>query len=616
MQELAELKRQATKCRDWLARRRAIIGLSHEKDERLYPLFQSALSDPVSEVRHAAIIALTRLGDKRIVPELAKPKFLQSYDPNIRWATVRALGQLGDYHIIDLLIPLVDDEEWLVRNEAISVLKEKVQDIVNLGEPSLARILILMLGIDEPDIVEIAIAGLVDMEESCRSLLLEALRSIKDPVRQYTARILGLARDVEAVPSLINIINDESAVVRVEVAHALGNIKDERAIPHLVKGLRDHHDKVRKAIVDALVKFGVLAVGPLHSALTHTKNKYVIISIISALGELQSLSSIPLLIDHLSSTFYSVRKETQDALARYGKKIVQPLLQKLAYNTSDIEPLLKTAESDEDVNNQIRAIRALGDLEDHRAANLMKKLITTTPPHIATVAEEALVKIGCAAWGRSGALIVIGNVGDSSVVEDLKPSLADDSPHVRYEAIRAIGRLKGKQAIPELEGIVRTDSIQEVRTEALKVLRELNVGSAELLELALNAVEDESPVVRLEAVRILGDFANEQALEPLMKKLADPFWSVRVSAENAICNYGKKIIPLLIDMLKKEKMEGRCRIISAFARIGDERAIEPLEALLEAQEESPRIKAITREALMILRGETGRQIKNITLPIC
>ena len=69
-------------------------------------------------------------------------------------------------------------------------------------------------------------------------------------------------------------------------------------------------------------------------------------------------------------------------------------------------------------------------------------------------------------------------------------------------------------------------------------------------------------------------------------------------------------------MLKEKETEGRCRIISAFARIGDERAIKPLEALLEAQEESPRIKAITREALMILRGETGRQVKNMTLPIC
>ncbi len=616
MNEIEQLKEQARKSSDWLVRRRAIIQLSHEKDNSLYPLFCDALSDPVSEVRHAAIIALTRFGDKRIVPELAKPKFLQSDDPNIRWMTVKALGQLGDYHVIDLLIPLVDDEEWLVRNEAISVLQDKVQTIVNLGEPSLARMLILMLGIDEPGIVDIAVEGLVDMEGSTRSLLLEALTSIKDLVRQNIARVLGLAKDIEAVPALIAALRDDSAAVRAEVAKALGNIGDRLAIPHLIESLKDHNDMVRQATVQALVKFGNQCVESLHSELAHTKNKYVITAIISALGELQAASSIPILIEHLSSTFYSVRKEAVDALSRYGEIVVEPLLHKLAYNTSDIEPLIQTATSDPDINNRIRAIKALGDLEDSRATPLLKALVINPNRMIAEVAEESLVKVGCSAWGRSRALTVLGNVANPSVAPKLIPSLKDNSPYVRYEAIRAIGKLKCKKAVPMLRKMVMEDPIVEIRTEALKVLRELHSGTQALLKLALKAVEDEAAPVRLEAVRILGDFANEQALEPLIQRLTDPFWSVRISAENAICNYGKKVTPLLIDLLKKGHVEGRCRIISAFARIGDERAIEPLEALLEAQEESPRIKAIAREALMVLKGETGRQAVNVTSPLC
>jgi len=616
MNEIEQLKEQARKSHDWLVRRRAIIQLSHEKDESLYPLFYDALSDPVSEVRHAAIIALTRFGDKSIVPELAKPKFLQSDDPNIRWMTVKALGQLGDYHVIDLLIPLVDDEEWLVRNEAISVLQDKVQCIVNLGEPSLARMLILMLGIDEPGIVDIAVEGLVDMENSTRPLLLEALNSIKDLVRQNVARVLGLSKDSEAVPALIDALRDDSAAVRAEVAKALGNIGDRHAIAHLIESLKDHNDMVREATVQALVKFGNQCVESLHSELSHTKNKYVIAAIISALGELQAPSSIPILIEHLSSTFYSVRKEAVDALSRYGEIVVEPLLQKLVYNTSDIEPLIQTATSDPDINNRIRAIKALGDLEDSRATPLLKALVINPNRMIAEVAEESLVKVGCSAWGRSRALTVIGNVAHSPVAPELIPSLKDNSPYVRYEAIRAIGKLKGKKAIPMLRKMAMEDPIVEIRTEALKVLRELHSGTQALLKLALKAVEDEAAVVRLEAVRILGDFANGQVLQPLIERLADPFWSVRISAENAICNYGKKVTPLLIDLLKKGHVESRCRIISAFARIGDERAIEPLEALLAAQEESPRIKAIAREALMVLKGETGRQAVNVTIPLC
>ncbi|OGC01234.1 hypothetical protein A2V82_01610 [candidate division KSB1 bacterium RBG_16_48_16] len=617
MTDHKELVRQAKSSNAWLDRRRAIIQLSHIKDDALYNTFVAALADPVGEVRHAAIIALGRLGDRRAVSHLARAKFLNSPDPNIRWMTVRALGELAETHIIDDLVPLFDDEEWLVRNETITVLRSKVQEIIDRNDPSLARILVRMLALDEESITDIAINGLVSMESACKELLFDSLKSIKEPVRRHSSKVFGLAGDKEAVPHLIRALDDAEAGVRTEAAKALGLIADERAITSLIEAMKDDNESVRGAAVDALVHFGALVAEPLHSELAHTKNRATISTILLTLGKIQDTSSIPILIDHLNSNFYAARKEAVDALTRYGKQAIEPLLQKLSYNLADITALLKTARSGSHISNRIRALNALGDLEDHRAISILKDLITAPEREIAVAAEEALAKVGCAAWGRCGALQVIGSVGDESVVAKIIPSLKDDSPHVRWEAIRAIGKLKGKQAAVQLEKLAQSDPVHEVKTEALAVLREIFPGSRKLFNIALKSLDDPVANVRMQAARILGDYADARALQPLVAKLSDPYWSVKISAENSICNYGKSVIPTLLKHIATDDEDIRCRVISALARIGDESAIKPLEKLYEEiRDKGSKLQSITKEALVVLKGETGKKETRLSTPLC
>ena len=614
--KFSKLITKEIKSSNWISRRRAIIQLSHYQNPDLYGIYSDALSDPVSEVRHAAILALARLGDKRAVAHLGKPKFLQSADTNIRWATVHALGELGDIYVIDMLMPLVDDEDWLVRNEAITELYAKVEDIVKRAEPALARILIRMLTLNVPGISEMAVKGLVDLAIPCHHLLLDALKSINIPVRQNVALVLGLAKAKGAVPFLIEALQDASPLVRAEAAKALGNIGDEHAIIPLLRAIKGHNDYVRKVTVESLVKFGQIAVDPLHIELYHEKTKFSICAIIETLGKIQAPSSIPILINHLSSSFYSVRKVAVNALTQYGQQIVNPLLQKLSDNTSNIKALLSIAAKKNGVSNRIKAIKALGDMEDYRATPILKKLITSSETQIAVAAEDALVKIGCSAWGRCGAIMVIGNVGEKSAINLLIKLLKDASPHVRYEAVRAIGKLKTKKAVQVLEEMAKSDPTQEVRTETLKVLWELIPGSSELFKLAMISIDDSSKDIRLQSTRILGDFSDDRSIQSLLQKFNDPSWSVRVSAENAICNFGEKIVPLLIKHLGEKRQEGRCRIISAIARLGSIKAISALEQILSEESEDAQIIAITRKALTILKGETAKNAANLSIPIC
>lgn len=614
--ELKKLVDQAKNSTDWLTRRRAIIQLSHQKDASLFKVFSNGLGDPVSEVRHASIIALTRLGDRSAVPLISKPRYLQSPDPQIRWISVRALGKLGDHRTIDLLVPLVDDEEWLVRNEAVSALQNRVADIVEKADPALARILIRMLTLEVPSLCDMAVDGLARMEDKCRPLLFEALKSIKMPVRKHALQVLIRAKDWRALNQIYPLLDDEEPAVRAEAIKALGSIGDQRAIPHLLEKLNDYNDTVHDALVNALVQFGAGIVDSLHTELTHHKDKRSLGTIIRALGKIKDRSSLPHLIANLNSAFYSIRRDTMEALAEFGDEIIPLLLKVLVYNDSDISALVEQAKRGGQ-ENRVRAIRALGDLEDHRAIDLLKQLVLDRDPLIASTASDSLVKVGCAAWGRCGALHVIGMVGDESVATQLIPSLADDSPHVRYDAVRAIARLKSKKVIPELEKIAASDPVPEVRSEALRTLRELEPASKSLYQLALDSIYDDNTTVRLVATRILGDFVDESTLKYFFEKLTDPSWSIRLSAENALINFGASIVPELIEHLQTVPAEGSCRIISALTRIGDQKAVEAIENFQQnVKGKNERLESIARQALAILKGETGKKAVDLSMPLC
>ncbi len=591
---------------DWRERRLAIVDLSYQKDDAVVPVLLGRLNDPVSEVRHAAILALTRLGVDDAIPELLKPKLLAAPEIQIRWAVASALGKLGDHRIMDSLIRMAEDEEWLVRNEALTGLKEKIRDIIKADDGKLSRTLVRMLNLDDPEIVEMAVEGLRNLGDACCPVLLESLDSVRDTARRHTARTLGLIGDGRAVERLTEVLSsDPDPQVRGEAATALGLIGEVSALRPLIVTMGDRDEDARKRAVEAVVRFGSMATEPVMVALEHGKSKQEKVAAITALGAIGDPRAIPILIDHLRSSYYLVRMATVSALSQYGDRVVEPLVKVLSFNRSDISVLCEEAEKSDDGPTRMRAIRALGGLEDHRAVPVLKSMLSAPDSELGLEAQESLIKIGCAAWQRCGALTVLGRVGDERVVPQVLDLLRDDSIHVRRQAVETLGELKSETAVGPLIGLARTDPDPDVRRAALGVARELATGLPELFETALTSVQDSSYGVRATAARILGDFRDERAIGPLLQSLSDPSWNVRFSAENALCTQGKKVVPGLIDVLREGKLVARNRALSALGRIGDTQAIEPIEELI-GREKNRGTVAMAKEVLKRLRGETTR----------
>jgi len=592
----------ARKNLDWHERRLAIVGLGHQREPEVFPVLLECLDDPVSEVRHAAVIALGRYGDARAVPELLRPKTLRSSDPLVRWAAVQVLGKLAGHDIIERMVEMVDDEEWLVSNEALVVLRDRVEKILQLDDPGNARVLIRMLNIRDDVIVEMAQQGLRDFDRSASPLLREALKSLWEPVRRHAAEVIGAIADPECLPGLFVALGDDGPGVRAAAATAIGCIGDRTGIGPLIGVIGDFDETVRDAAVDSLCQFGSDATHLICIALEHSTSKLARCSAIDALGVIGDERAIPILIEQLSSSYHLVRRATITSLRHFGEAVVEPLIRMLSFNTSDIAQLVDEVTGSSDAETRIRAVNALGVLEDHRAVEALKGLLSDEDTRLASAAHEALGRIGCAAWGRGGAARVLGMIGDRRAIHGILGLLDDDSVTVRTAAVSALAMGVGNELdAGRLLVVVRQDADPVVRDCALTTLRELIPGTVELFDAALAGLDDVAAEVRVRATRIVGEYSDSRALEPLLKLLSDHSWSVRVAAESGLVSRGKQAVPHLIEVLKRGTMIARRRAYSALGRIGDPSAAEAVEHLV-GREEDPVSIRLARETLRVLWG--------------
>jgi HEAT repeat protein len=594
---LESLLRIARESEDATAVRPAIMQLSYERGAEIYPLLVEKLNDSNPSIQHAAAISLGRYGRAEAIEELIKPKIFRSTYHQIRWAAVAAVGRLGDYRVVDHLLKAVEDPEWIVRTQAITELMAKVKDIIAHKDIRLTRILIHMFSLDNEEIVNLATEGFQEIGPESLHWLHDALHNPSPNIRSNAARTLGLMGSRGSTPYLLDMLQDEDAAVRATACEALGRIGDKISIEPLVLMIQDNVEKVQDQALAAIARFGKKATVPLLNALTRERDKFALRAFLKCLGRIGDPKSVSALISYLRSSYFIVRQSAVSALIQFGPIVTRLLLPTLSYNTSDIDCLKKDACDQEHPELQMRAIKALGGLEDHRAVACLKELVDTGLPDVQEAASQALFQIGCAFWGRCCALKVLAEVADASVVPQIVPSLKDDSSDVRFEAVRALGKVGGAEAVQHLVRITRKDDRDFIRREAVRFLRTAGQGQANILATALRGLKDSSRGVRVESARLLGGFQDAKSILPLLKAMADPHWSVRESAEIALLNFGRDAAGLLIEALKSPSWTTRLRAARLLGEIGAPEAVAPLENALARRGERKDVREVIEVSL-------------------
>jgi HEAT repeat protein len=582
---------------DAAAVRAALMQLGYGKDAEVYPVLVAKLDDPNPSIQHAAVIALGRHGRAEAIEELIKPKVFHSPNAQVRWAAVTAVGRLGDYRVIDLLLKAVEDPEWIVRTEAVTELMVKIREIVARKDVRLARILIYMFSLDNEEIVNLAMEGFQDMGPECLNWLQEALQNPSPNIRSNAALTLGRLKSRISVPYLIDLLQDEEAVVRAAACGALGQIGDKASIEPLVSMVQDNVEKVQDKAVDALVGFGKQATVPLLNALARERDKFAQRAFLKCLGRVGDPKSVPALISYLRSSYFIVRQSAVSALIRFGPIVTRHLLATLSFNASDIEALKKDACDKEHPELQLRAIKAIGGLEEHRCVSLLKELVEEGLPDIQEAASQALFQIGCSSWGRCCALKVLGEVGDAALVPQVLPSLRDDSDNVRFEAVRALGKIGGAAAVRSLVRIARRDPCDFIRREAVRLLRTAGQGQPGVQEMARRGLKDAAREVRVQCARLLGGFQDSKSILPLLKATADAHWSVRESAEMALLNFGRDASGPLMEALKSPSWTTRFRAARLLGEVGAREAVASLQAALARRGERKNVRDVIETSL-------------------
>lgn len=304
-------------------------------------LLLTTLSDPVKEVRTAAVEALGGLKDTMAVRALIDV-LKKDTDAGVRRAAAWALGELDDARAIPALSDaLRGDTDVEVRRNAAQALGE-IEDARAM--PALSEALRRDKDISVRKAIVEAFSNIEDPASA--TMLFPLLKDSDAEMRRLAAEALGSIENVNSVEELMPLVRDDVAEVRRAAVQALGSIEDKRALPALSRALGDSDVEVRRSAADAI-------------------------------GSLDELHQAPAeLIRALRDPDGEVRHNAVQALGN----IDDPA------GVAPLAALLK----DPDVEIRRAAVEALEDIEDANATRALREALRDEDPEVRRTAAKAL----------------------------------------------------------------------------------------------------------------------------------------------------------------------------------------------------------------------------------
>lgn len=227
----------------------------------------------------------------------------------------RAVYDLENYEanmIIDLLVKSVQDENRAVREAASEIL-------VTLPATVCTHKLAPLLGSDRIEVRNVVAAVLVKYGESAVQDLIPTLVHENEDVRKFSADILGLARNTDAVEELCQaVLNDSVATVVESSIEALGKIGDANALPTLYEIFNKHSG------YDLVAVEAIGLIGEPSSIEFLTKNlkaddPMLVFAIIDALGNVGSVDALGPMVQMLPEAPDFLKTQTLITILKIGQ---------------------------------------------------------------------------------------------------------------------------------------------------------------------------------------------------------------------------------------------------------------------------------------------------------
>lgn len=418
------------------------------------------------------------------------------------------------------------------------------------------------------------------------TLLIEALQHPDKSVRAISASRLRQVSNESVVESLISALNDDYAVVRWHIVNALARTVDERAIEPLIIALKDESPQVVSDAIEALAKFGSVAVSPVSKALSRTDDRNLIVT--AAVAALSKLGDV---------------------------RAVEPLLPVLQHHNEDFHPpernqisIWHKAYSDADV--RAAAALALGKIGDQRAVDPLIPLLTDTDLRVRLAALTALVFLGVAKLSQltdlldesdvetqSTIIAMLGELGDqrafSSLIELLKGNKYRGHIGNWVDVAHVLAKLNYKQTVLTFIEMLEDRRMDpQERTKlgfhagwCLSRIINPDEGNEEIAALLEDIIANGDELSRRFGREALCDLDKSYCAKVFIPALKEADDGLREQAIENVGMAGPDVVEPLLELLRSEARPYlRLRAVHILGNCGDEHSLPMLQQIAEDEE--------------------------------
>ncbi|MBU4254878.1 MAG: HEAT repeat domain-containing protein [Acidobacteria bacterium] len=326
-----------------------------------------------------------------------------------RYDAVKALGEIGETSVVDLLLQLLEDNDFEKKDVIVTALGD-------IGDEQAVPSLVQRLKRQTPSSSPVELDALQKIGPPVIRPLLGLLEEKSADTKDSIA-VLSLLEKIggdEVFDGFVSLLSRDRSTLIPHLAEAMGRIGDRRAVPALVEVLRSAPEESWAAHVSEVLK---------------------------------KLEWIP--ADVFEQAALSLAERDWERLAKIGEPAVEFLL-----------PLLRKGRSEEILN----AVEILGTFGDERVAEAIAALLDDRRPDVVRLAARVLGKIGGDAAvfpliqtlssaenpdvlsAAEEALLELGEPAVYPLIDQLNSSAPDE----RRTAVRLLGEMGDRKALPFL----------------------------------------------------------------------------------------------------------------------------------------------------------------------
>ena len=397
--------------------------------EKIFPL----ISDHQHDVRRFAKEMILKRWGNASSPQLIE--YLVSSDFYSRDSAAELLTLLKDKSSVPKLISLFKRANPDLKGTIIQILS-------GIGHPAGNELIISALDDESTQVCIAAVKGLKRVEDSENAqvpILIKKLKEEDPRIRDLAMDVLGDIGDKRAARPMIEFLKNEDLIMRQKATEHLIALADADVVPDILNLMKSQNVNTRRCAIEVLNNLKDPRTSDALLNAIRDSDWWVRQIATDSLTEIKG--------DNIVKGFIAMMEDTDETLRRCAVEFFNQVVHKAAL------PALIELLKDEDWWVREKAIAALGKQKDKRAISPLADLIDDEDVN----------------WSVPGAFAEIGGI---EVVEPLKKFLFVEESRVRKEAIRAFGKLKWKDAVPDLTEFLQ-DHDKDVRSEAARVLKEI-----------------------------------------------------------------------------------------------------------------------------------------------